>query len=68
MKSNYNEINILFWNARDLSNFPEFQLLLKHENIHIALISETLLKPDNKIFLHNYTTYRNDNQNEVLQF
>ena len=57
-----NSINILNWNARSLKdNEDELYNFLNTHNVHLAVITETFLKPDNKVKRDpNFFVYRND--------
>lgn len=53
------------WNAQSISNNTkafELEIILHENDIHIACIQETYLKPDIKLYLENYRIYRNDRQ------
>lgn len=63
MPASNEHINILSWNAQSIANNTktlELEMLLRDNNVHIACIQETYLKPDTKIYLDNYRIYRND--------
>lgn len=54
-------LNIMQWNAQSLlSNQLELQKFLYENAIHIALISETWLRPHIKFNIRNYSVVRND--------
>ena len=57
-----NSINFLNWNARSLKNNEnELYNFLNSHNVHLAVITETFLKPDNKVKRDpNFFVYRND--------
>lgn len=60
---NSQTFRILYWNANGVKNhIPKLTDLLLRRNIHVALICETHLKPNHKIKINNYTTYRMDRQ------
>lgn len=57
------DLNILSWNAQSISSISklsELQLLLHNENIDIVCLQETYLSQANKLYLNNFTLYRND--------
>lgn len=55
------KLNVLNWNADGLKhNIPELEDFMIRHNIHIALISETHLKPEISIKIKNYSIYRTD--------
>ena len=55
-------INVLYWNANGLANkMLEFLSFLNTQNVDVACISETFLKPNSKIDSHpNYVIHRFD--------
>ena len=57
-----NSINILNWNARSLkANENEFYNFLTVNNVHIAIVTETFLKPNIKLkYDPNYVVHRFD--------
>jgi hypothetical protein len=61
MDNTNQNINFLIWNAQSISPKRDetFNFLLK-KNIHVALINETWLKPQNKFYHSDYICLRND--------
>ena len=56
-----NTINILQWNCRSIRSNRESLLQLLHQhNIHIVLLSETWLLPNEHFNFPNFQIYRND--------
>lgn len=54
-------LNIVQWNAQSIiSNRLTFTKFLSDHNIHIAIISETWLKPNNRFNIKGYQVERND--------
>lgn len=54
-------MNIMQWNSQSLTyNKNVFKKFLHDNNIHIAIISETWLKPHVKFNINGYTVVRND--------
>ena len=59
-----NKLNIINWNARSLrSNIVEFVNFLRNNNINIAIITETFLDSQAKIFIPGYNVIRKDRPN-----
>lgn len=58
-------LKVLYWNARGVLNKTlEIQEFLKSHPQDIIAISETYLKPGQKIFLKNFTIHRSDRLNK----
>lgn len=58
---NTTSLNILNWNSRSIRNKEsEFFNLLDNQNIDIAVVTETWLRPDISIYHHDYTCTRLD--------
>lgn len=54
-------VNIYQWNANSLKpKLQEFELLLSQGKIHIAIVSETWLSPENTIKVSNFNIFRTD--------
>lgn len=59
------KLNLLCWNAQSIFNKQlEFFDYLVKKNIHVAIVSETWLKPCKSFFHKNYYCYRNDRRDE----
>lgn len=55
------QLSIICWNSQGIRNkIVEFLHFLNQNNIDIALISESWLKPEHTMLLPGYKTYRND--------
>lgn len=56
-----NRVNMMSWNCQSVKpKIIEFSHYLSLHNIHIALLSETWLKPSTKFHIPGYECYRND--------
>ena len=58
-----NKIKILLWNIQSIRNYTKrlfLTQLLVEEDIHIALLQETFLTQEDKIFIKGYRIYRSN--------
>lgn len=63
MSVNNTLLNIISWNAQSISNgskTAELERLLRERDIHIVCLQETYLNHNTKLYMPNYTIYRND--------
>lgn len=63
MSANKKLFNFLSWNAQSIANaskVTELELLLRERDIHVACLQETYLGQGSKLYIPNYTIYRND--------
>lgn len=59
--SNTSPLKIILWNANGVTRRKEeLRLLLTNDNIDVALITETHLRPLHRFSIPGYTTYRTD--------
>jgi len=61
-----NKINILIWNIQSIRNYTKkifLTQLLYDKDIHIALIQETFLIQDEKLYIKGYLIFRSDGTN-----
>ena len=60
-----NEINILLWNANSIKDYTKKLFLIETmlvNKIHIALIQETMLKDNDKMYINEYRIYRSNSE------
>lgn len=63
MLSKQRKLIIMQWNARGLTtiaNIIELQNLINKRDVDIVCLCETMLKPQHKLYLNNFATYRSD--------
>ena len=56
-------INIMIWNCNSLRNYTKHTFLIEQllvNNIHIALLQETMLNEYHKIYIKGYKIYRSN--------
>ena len=56
-------INIMIWNCNSLRNYTKRTFLIEQllaNNIHIALLQETMLNEYHKIYIKGYKIYRSN--------
>src|ERR1700709_27251 len=63
MHPNKKALKIMQWNAQGITTLAtrtELQNFIEKHHIDVVFLCETLLKPNHKFYLNNYTTYRSD--------